>query len=212
MNAPFLLMPTHNPRRFIVCPYCDELHHFLPLKTGEKLLCTRCGSVMLAHCSDFRKALIYAITALILFVLAHTFPFITLNLQGEITTISVFSSVQALFDNGLFFLSLMITLFIIVAPLSYLLIVIWVILSFRFRVLSRLARRFLHWLHHLSPWNMLEVYLVGVMVTLVKIMQMASVKFENGFWAFCVLMFCSIMVNTQFDLRDAIFDRYDEDE
>lgn len=63
----------------------------------------------------------------------------------------------------------------------------------------------------MAPWNMLEVYLVGVVVTLVKIMSMASVKFDTGFWAFVALMACSVLVNLRFDLNDAIYQAYRHD-
>ena len=100
---------------------------------------------------------------------------------------------------------------IIVMPLWYLLAVLWVIISFRYRFLNEISHKFLHWMTHMAPWNMLEVYLIGVIVTLVKILQIASITFQPGFWAFCALMFCSVFVTLRFDLSDAIFLAYEED-
>ncbi len=58
---------------------------------------------------------------------------------------------------------------------------------------------------------MLEVYLLGVIVTLVKIIQMARVEFDSGFWSFCALMICLILVNFHFDLGNATFEAYRDD-
>ncbi|SUO97853.1 Inner membrane protein yebS [Suttonella ornithocola] len=199
----------HKHPKLIACPYCDVLYKRpLYLARNEKLTCKCCGSTMIDGRANFYQAFIYALTALILFVIANAFPFITLSLQGEITTISVFSSVQSLFNNGLPILALLVMLFVIIMPLWYLTAVLWIIVSFRYQFLNTLSRRFLHWMHYMAPWNMLEVYLVGVVVTLVKIMQMASVQFDKGFWAFCALMICSIFVDSRFDLNDAIFEAY----
>lgn len=198
---------------YIACPCCDALYQRpKSLKAQDTLRCRSCGTRLIDGKADFRQAFIFALTAFLLFIIANSFPFITLSMQGEITTISVFSSVKALFDNALPLLGLMVMLFIIVLPLYYLSAILWVIISFRLQWMHRLTRRFLHWLNHISPWNMLEVYLLGVVVTLVKIMTMASVKFESGFWAFAALIFCSILMDSRFDVNDAIFQAYERDE
>lgn len=205
-------LPKRDDARYLACPYCDAIYHRPEnFDSNAHLLCKQCGGTLIDGRADFAKAFIYAITALILFIIANSFPFITLNLQGSLTTISVFSSVQALFDNHLPFLAFLVLLFVIIMPLWYLLAVIWIVISFRRRFLNQISRKFLHWMHHMAPWNMLEVYLVGVVVTLVKIMSMASVKFDTGFWAFVALMICSVLVNNRFDLNDAIYQAYRND-
>ncbi|MDO4643205.1 MAG: paraquat-inducible protein A [Cardiobacteriaceae bacterium] len=198
-------------RHLLVCPYCDALYQRKPLRHGENAYCTNCGSKIDDGLADFRKAFIYALTALILFIIANSFPFITLSLSGDTTTISVFSSVKALFNNNLHILGVLVFMLIIIMPLWYLLAVLWVITSFRLRFLNNISQKFLHWMSHMAPWNMLEVYLIGVIVTMVKIMQIATITFQSGFWAFCALMFCSIFVTMRFDLSDAIFLAYEDD-
>jgi len=199
-------------RELLACPYCDALYQRKTLRRGENAYCTDCGSKIDDGLADFRKAFIYALTALILFIIANSFPFITLSMGGDATTISVFSSIKALFDNDLHVLGVIVCMLIIVMPLWYLLAVLWVIVSFRYRFLNDISHNFLHWMTHMAPWNMLEVYLIGVIVTLVKILQLASVTFEPGFWAFCALMFCSVFVTLSFDLSDAVFLAYEPEE
>lgn len=196
----------------IACPYCDALYKNIALKKGQTARCTDCGNTIKNGRANFRLAFLYALTALILFIIANSFPFITLSIKGDINTISVFSGIQALFDNHLLLLGILIFLLIIIMPLWYLLAVLWVIISFRFQILNRISQKFLHWMTHMAPWNMLEVYLIGVVVTMVKILQIASITFEPGFWAFCALMFCSILVTLHFDLTDAVFITYKNDE
>lgn len=192
-------------RHLIACPYCDAIYQRTPLRGKEKLVCNHCHSTIDDGMSDFRACFHYALTALILLLMANLSPFITLNLKGSLTTISVFSSIKALFEHDLNALGVLMMLTIMVLPAWYLLAVLWSIVSYRFKILPFFTRRFMHWFYHISPWNMLEVYLIGVMVTLVKIVQMADLKLEVGFYAFCGLMLCSIEVNRRFDLHDALF-------
>lgn len=195
----------------IACHYCDSLYEKATLGKREKLVCRTCGSTIHSNNADFRAAFIFAQTALILFIIANTSPFITLDMQGDVNTISIFSSVQALFENGLPLLAFLVMMFVIIVPLWYLLSVLWVVFSFRFNVLHKTTRQFLHWMDWMAPWSMLEVYLIGVIVTMFKIMQMAHISFDSGFWAYCVLMICSVLVNIRFDLSDAIFLAYQDE-
>ena len=49
------------------------------------------------------------------------------------------------------------------------------------------AGRFLFWL---SPWSMAEVFIIGVLVSLVKIAAMASVVVGLSFWAYVGFAVC----------------------
>lgn len=196
----------------IACPYCDTLYQQVPLGKGESLSCAVCGSTIDNGVADFQKSLIFALTAVILFIIANTFPFITIELAGQTNTITILSSLDSLFDNGLEVLGVLVFFLIIVTPLWYLLGVVWVALSFRFNLAINVTRHFLHWMARLSPWNMLEVYLVGVLVMIVKIMQIANIKFDYGFWAFVALMICSVLSAAYFHLDDATIHAYSEED
>ena len=201
---------TMDNKDLIICSFCDSIYKRKKnLRANEAIYCRVCGNKLQGQ-SNFFEAFIYAITAIILFLIANIFPFITLSLKGELNTISVFSGVKALFDNDLIILAILVFLFIIIIPLYYLIAVLWVIISFKLKFLNNFSRKFLFLLHLMSPWNMLEVYLAGVITTLVKIMSMASVSFNQGFWAFVALMIFSILVNSKFDVNDAIFHSYED--
>lgn len=195
----------------IACPNCDTIYEKKPLQPNESLICTVCHSTIDSGAADFRRAFIYALTGVILFLIANAYPFITIELGGQKTTITIASSIDSLFNNRLDILGILVFFLIIITPLWYLLGVVWVVLSFRFNIAISLTRRFLHLMTHLSPWNMLEVYLIGVLVMIVKVMQMAEIYFDYGFWAFSALMGCSILANYYFDLADAVTHAYTEE-
>ncbi len=52
------------------------------------------------------------------------------------------------------------------------------------------ARTVARWSAQTEPWNMVEVFLLGVLVSLLKLGEMATLDFGAGFWAFAGLMFC----------------------
>jgi paraquat-inducible protein A len=58
--------------------------------------------------------------------------------------------------------------------------------------------RFLEWL---QPWAMLEVYLLGVLVAIVKLGQLASIEASVGLWAFGALILVWSAVGSSLDPR-----------
>lgn len=99
IECPALIMDTPN-QDLIACHYCDSLYEKTALGKREKMVCRTCGSTIHSNNADFRAAFIFAQTALILFIIANASPFITLDMGGSVTTISIFSSVQALFETA----------------------------------------------------------------------------------------------------------------
>src|SRR3546814_4605312 len=58
----------------------------------------------------------------------------------------------------------------------------------------------MHALRQMRPWSMVEVFLIGALVAVVKIAGMADVHAEPGLYALGVLTFLLAVINA-FDLR-----------
>jgi len=61
-------------------------------------------------------------------------------------------------------------------------------------------------LSRMEPWNMVEVFILGVLVSLLKLAKLAEVHFGYGFWAYCILMLCMAAAVAGID-RDELWDR-----
>ena len=62
------------------------------------------------------------------------------------------------------------------------------------------------WMNRSEPWNMIEVFLLGVLVSLLKLGKVADVHFGMGFWAFAALMVCMAAAVASID-RNELWDR-----
>ena len=95
-----------------------------------------------------------------------------------------------LWKNGMPELALIVAAFIIVIPAVVLTLVLvlatWLLRNRPVRGLSLLGRI----VFTLQNWSMVEVFFVGVLVSLVKIAKMATIVLGTSFWAyaaFCVV-------------------------
>jgi paraquat-inducible protein A len=68
------------------------------------------------------------------------------------------------------------------------------------------ARVVAKWMYLSEPWNMVEVFLLGVLVSLLKLAKVADVQFGIGFWAFAGVMLCTAAAVSGID-REELWDR-----
>jgi paraquat-inducible protein A len=54
-------------------------------------------------------------------------------------------------------------------------------------------------LYHLREWSMLDIYLLGLLVSIVKISSMAGLALGPGIFCFVVLMICLLVGLNEFD-------------
>ncbi|HSH47067.1 MAG TPA: paraquat-inducible protein A [Halomonas sp.] len=172
-------------RRLRACHQCDWLMALPPLASGEQALCPRCGHVEVTrHRYPAQRSMALAIAALLLLVLALGFPFLAFSASGVGNRIELLQASTLLIGFHEPAVAVAVLLTTIVLPALYLLGVIWLqagLLAGRTLPLSRHVARSLV---HLYPWMMVDVFLIGTLVSLVKIASLADVTLGPSFWAF----------------------------
>ncbi|WP_437882138.1 paraquat-inducible protein A [Pseudomonas sp. LRF_L74] len=177
----------------IACHECDLLLHHPKPGPGEKACCPRCGYELVVHRTHMRsRSLALVITALILFVPANFLPIMSLNLLGQSSVDTVWSGVVGLYHSGMEGVAVVVLLCSMLVPLLKLLCQLLVLLCMPFRFWRPLGIRLYRIYHHLREWGMLEVYLFGIMVSIVKLADMAEVHLGIGIGCFIALMLTQI--------------------
>jgi paraquat-inducible protein A len=59
----------------------------------------------------------------------------------------------------------------------------------------------LRWILMLMPWSMAEIFLIGILVSFVKIVTLADVSFGMSFWAYVIFTVCMTVVMLYPDKR-----------
>lgn len=198
--------PSGGPH-YSVCHVCDTLFVAEPLPEGTAATCKCCGTVLYQNRpASLARATAFSITALILMVVVHSFPFLIMDAASIRTTLNLASAAVALFDQGSPILAGALALFTIIAPLVMASGLIYVCGPL---MIGRVAPGAVHvakWLNKTEPWNMIEVFLLGVLVSLLKLGKVADVHFGLGFWAFGALMVSMAAAVAAID-RDELWDR-----
>lgn len=171
------------------CIHCGQLHYYQTLAEGEEACCSRCFSVLYRQRKtmlDTSLALIF--TGLILFVMTNAFPLLGLRAQGITQELTIWKATSAFWEQGYYWLSVLLTLNLIIFPLFELLGLLWVLLTIRLAWPPYGAIQVFRWLSELKPWGMLEVFMLGLLVAIVKLGDIAVLVVGPAFWSFIFLV------------------------
>ena len=174
----------------IACHECDLLHRVQPLPEGGVARCTRCGAVLYRQKRDsLNRTLSLTIAALILFVVANTYPFLALKSGGLVKQTTLITGTKELYAQGMEALALLVLFTSILAPLVHVVGMLYVLLPLKFNRLPRNLPGVFRLVQSLQPWGMLEVFMLGILVSVVKLAKMAKIVPGIALFAFLALIF-----------------------
>ncbi len=186
----------------IACHGCDLLVDVSDLENECRADCPRCGHFLTRYQRDaMSRVLAYAIAAIILLVLANSFSFLSFSSSGLESVMTLGTTPGALWRYGMPTLALMVAAFIIIIPALVLLLLTLISAPLLFGVRVPWLRWTTRAVFTLQNWAMVEVFIIGVIVSLVKIIALATVVLGISFWAYIAFSIC-------FSLAVFTLDRY----
>ncbi len=192
-----------SPMTVIACHECDLLQRKIPLLPGRWARCVRCGSKLYrVEKRSLDHTLALTMTAAILFLLANIFPIIGLQIQGTRNDTSIISAVHTLWNQGMWPVAGLVFFTTFLAPAGVLAImahVLWALKHGRipagFTLVMRVLRIF-------NPWGMVEVFIIGVMVALVKLTHYGTLIPGVALWSLGILTLLMAATASSFNLHD----------
>ncbi|MBW2425473.1 MAG: paraquat-inducible protein A [Deltaproteobacteria bacterium] len=184
----------------IACHECDLLITIDGLAEGARASCPRCGHTLATHTPEgLTRSLAFALAAAMLLLVSNLFPFLSLQASGLEQVMTLPRSAYELYQDGYLTIAILVMGPIIGIPalmLATLVALLVPILQQRSVPWLVPAARFLFFL---NPWSMVEVFVIGVLVSLIKIGAMATVVLGISFWSYAVFTLCFIASLTNLD-------------
>ncbi len=177
--------PVTLTERTVGCPECDLLGELGELNPGERAVCARCGCVLAVCFEDpYARAWSFSVAALIVLAIAFSFPFLSISAAGVTNSMTLVQTVLYLAQYGADLIAVLVSVFVIMVPLVMLIFMVLLATALRLGRFHPLLLAPTRWLFHLNAWSMVEVFAIGVIVSLVKLAAMAKVTLGPSFWAY----------------------------
>lgn len=191
-------MKMTNP--LIACRDCDLVQYEVPLLAGESATCIRCGALLYRN-SRFGRThtLALSLTAAILFIIANLYPIIGIESQGNHHESTLFGAVRTLWRDDVGLIAGLVFITILLVPALELTLLIWLHLTSRLN--SGLAPYALRLIVAMQPWRMVEVFMLGLLVSVVKLSHLAHIVPGIALWCFAALLPLFAFLNSTFNPR-----------
>lgn len=189
------------------CPHCDLLQRVPELAEGASARCPRCEKELRRRRPHaLERSLALAVAAAILFLVANVMPMIGLQVAGRSAATTVVGGAVQLWRDGRQIVAGLVLGTAVVAPALQIGFVLLIAIRVRRGTAPRWVGTLMRHHPHTCTWSMIEVMLVGVLVSVIKIAEIATVVPGVSMLVLGVLVFLLAAIQANFDSRE-VWDR-----
>jgi paraquat-inducible protein A len=195
-------MGIESPAVPVACKVCGEVHALAEVPAGMAAKCVRCGSTIEKRTADsLHVTAACALAALLLYVPANTLPILRIELYGASSDNTAWEGAMRLLKDGDYIIACIVFMASIFVPLLKLLGLFYLVVStkFRFKRGKKLRTWVYQFIDLIGRWAMLDVFVVAVLVSAVKLNGLATVMPGRGLLAFGGVVVFTILASASFD-------------
>ncbi|MEX2524647.1 MAG: paraquat-inducible protein A [Gammaproteobacteria bacterium] len=192
---------NHNGE-LIACHECDHLHRVESVPAGARASCRHCSAVLYKHIPDsLNRSLAFYLSALFLFIIANSYPFLSLKIGGRIEENLLITGGWALYKQGMGELGLVVFLTSIAFPFTVMVGMVYLLGAVRLGYTPRWMGSIYRLVQALTPWSLIGVFMLGALIAFVKLQDLATVIPGTALYAFAGLLLIYSAARASFDPR-----------
>ncbi len=191
--------PGNTPNHFLICNVCS---FSIPVREEKPAVvcCDRCGHKNeLIVSSSSALTLSFTLTAMIFYVPANIFPFMTIEMYGRTNSSTVWQGIVSLAQGGSWAVAIVIFLASVLIPLLKILILLYLSLFAQRQNNARFNTQLYKFVEAIGRWSMLDIFLLAVLVAIMKLGKWTHVEAEFGSLMFLFVVIFTMMASAYFD-------------
>ena len=203
MQRRSVVTDLNDDNRLIACHECAAVYRRLSIPQNAHASCRRCDSELFRHIPDsLTKSLALYLTALMLWTMANLYPFLELKVGGIEQQNLLLAGGLALYKHGMGELGLVVFLTSIAFPFLNILGMLYLLVSVAMGKRPPLMGHIYQFVKALEPWSLIGVFMLGTLIAIVKLQDLATVIPGLSLFAFAALLVIYSMARANFDPED----------
>ena len=187
----------------IACPECDLLQREIALPATETAACRRCGVELYRGSSNsLDRVLALTLAAVVLLIIANAMPIASLDLRDQHSQTTLLGAVHTLYQQDMRAVAALVFITTLLAPALELAAMCYMLLPLRVGY----APPLLNLAFRLAPvarvWGLVDVFMLGVLVSLIKLGKLATVEPGVALWSFGGLIVMLTAIGATYDPRE----------
>ena len=174
----------------IACHDCDLVHHLDEIPFGVSARCARCGAPLYRpKRNSVNRTLALTLTGIVLYLVANLNPFLGFRIGAQVRETILATGIYQLYQQGMTIIATLVLITVVIVPAIHLLSLLYILAPLQMdQVPNHMPRVFRVYLF-LKPWGMMEIFMLGILVSVVKLGKMATIIPGLALYAFMALIF-----------------------
>jgi paraquat-inducible protein A len=186
--------------RLTACHACDMLIEKPHVSPGNKAVCPRCGTPIYEPRADtINRTLALVIVGLILLWPAIFSPILKMTIIGNNSFNTLIGGVVGLYQDSFYWVAFVVFFASILAPVAKLIVLLIVLLHLKLNIYTRWLPPLFRFYEYLGPWGMLEVYMLALLVSVTKLVDLAALHMGVGLFCFVGLLLTNTLATLTLD-------------
>jgi paraquat-inducible protein A len=188
--------------RLVACQTCGLVQEVEDVPKDSLIKCARCHFQIFHRRVNSRvRTLAFSLAALILYFPSNFYPIITADYQGQHVQTTIFRGIRSLFERQQYFIASLIFCTSILTPVLKIIGLIFITLTLDWPYWKRTRTWIFKVIRVIDPWNMLEVFLLAICVSMVELGEVATVHPGRGVFSFAACVVLTLLATLSFDSR-----------
>jgi paraquat-inducible protein A len=184
----------------VACPDCDLLQRIPALPFAGTARCPRCSRTLASSKPDsLDRTLAFTVAAAIVLIIANVTPIMGLSAVGRQSSTTILGGVLKMWLQGQQITAALVAFCTVAAPTIYIGFMLIVLLTVRRSPAPSWAGALLRASKFNQSWAMVEVMMLGILVALIKIADLATVIPGIGMFAVGALIVLIAAMTVSFD-------------
>ena len=186
----------------ISCQTCGLVQEVGEVPKDSVVKCARCRFQIFHRRAHSRaRTLAFSLGALFLYFPSNYYPVVTAEYQGGHSETTIFQGITALFAHKQYFIAALVFCTSLLTPLLKIMGLIFISLTLDWARWQRARTWIYKIILVIDPWNMLEVFLLAICVSMVEMGEVANVHPGRGVFSFAIAVVLTLLATFSFDPR-----------
>lgn len=195
-------MTQKSSANITACPDCDLLVQIARPTFGHKLKCPRCQKTLDKPIKNsIVNTLALSLAGLLIYFPAVLLPILTMNIMGISGSCSVVEGVIIFYKTGYVFTAFILLFSSMIFPLLLLMATTSISLCLYMNKKPLWLAKVLRFYDHVTEWAMVEIYLLGIIIAIIKMANGSDINYNSGFFLFILLVLITAAIAANLDKR-----------
>ena len=186
----------------MACQTCGLVQVADGIPPDSVVKCARCNFQIFHRRAHSRtRTLAFSIAALILYFPSNFYPVVTAEYQGHHTETTIFQGIRSLFAHQQYFIAALVFCTSILTPVLKMTGLIFLSLTLDWPGWTKTRAWTYKIIRIIDPWNMLEVFLLAICVSMIEMGEIATVHPGRGVFSFAAVVVLTLLATLSFDSR-----------